>query len=346
VLLVSTSGRRVTIHDVARNAGVSITTVSHALNGKGVVAEATRQRVVNAAATLGYSADAIARGLRSNRLGILGLVIRPLDTLDSYLPVGVDYFVRFAGAAAVAALDRGFGLMLVRDPTTGTVPGIALAVDGFIISDPVGNDPVIGLLKRNGIPLVTVGRDVERPDFTDWIGTGTVADAAEVFAHLLDRGAQRVALVAGTDSNAWNADSEIAYRSWCAGRGQKAIAYRADERSGESGGRIVADAMLDSGEPVPDGIYCLTGRHASGLQARLRESGLTVPGDVMIVAGSDSEQTRSSTPAITSVDLSPEATATAAVNFLLCRLDGDMRSGPPSVTNVLHSRESTNRPVV
>ena len=109
---------------------------------------------------------------------------------------------------------------------------------------------------------------------------------------------------------------------------------------------MVADAMLDSGEPVPDGIYCLTGRHASGLQARLREAGLTVPGDVMIVAGSDSEQTRNSRPTITSVDLSPEATATAAVNFLLSRLDGDARSGPPSVKNVLRARESTNRPLV
>ena len=251
--------------------------------------------------------------------------------------------MRFAGAAAVAALDRGFGLMLVRDPTSGHVPGIALAVDGFIISDPVGNDPVIRLLKRNGIPLVTVGRDVERPDFTDWIGTGTGADATGVFAHLLERGAQRVALVAGTDVNAWNVDSEAAYRLWCAGRGQDAIVYREDERSGESGGRIVADAMLNSGVPMPDGIYCLTGRHASGLQARLTEAGLTVPGDVMIVAGSDSEQTRNSRPAITSVDLSPEATATAAVNFLLCRLDGDAQSGPPSVQNVLRARESTDR---
>lgn len=340
--------RRVTIHDVARHAGVSITTVSHALNGKGVVADTTRARVAESAAALGYSPDVIARGLRKQRLGLLGLVIRPLDTLDSYQPEGVDYFVRFSGAAAVEALDRGFGLMLVRDPTTSNVPGIALAVDGFIISDPVARDPVIELLARHGIPLVTVGRDVERPEFTDWVEPGSASDMRAVIEHLLDRGAGRVALVTGTDANAWNVDSELAYREWSAARGQEAIVYRQDERSGESGGREVAEEMLASGgapgdAPLPDAIYCLTGRHAAGLQSRLQEAGLAVPRDVMIVAGSDSEQTRNSSPPITSVDLTPEMTAAAAVDFLLLRLSGHTQSVAPLIENVLRVRESTNR---
>jgi DNA-binding LacI/PurR family transcriptional regulator len=335
--------KRVTIHDVARESGVSITTVSHSLNGKGAVAEATRQRVIEVAATLGYSADAIARGLRSNRLGVLGLVIRPLDTLDSYLPEGVDYFMRFAGAAAVEALDRGFGLMLVRDPTKSKVPGIALAVDGYIISDPIGHDPVIDLLERSGIPLVTVGRDVGRPDFTDWVGSGTAADTKAVIAHLLERGAERIALVTGTDANAWNADSELAYRSWAAAQGHVPSVYRQDERSGEKGGREVADLILATQEKLPDAIYCLTGRHAAGIQTRLQETGYTIPTDIMIVAGSDSEQTRNSTPPITTVDLTPEVTATAAVDFLLRRLEGDTATRPPTIENLLRLRESTNR---
>lgn len=335
--------RRVTIHEVARQAGVSITTVSHSLNGKGVVATATRQRVIDVATELGYSADAVARGLRSSRLGVLGLVIRPLDTLDSYQPEGVDYFMRFAGAAAIEALDQGFGLMLVRDPTTKRGPDIALAVDGFIIADPIANDPVIELLNRNRIPLVTVGRDIERPEFTDWVGAGGTVDAVVVFEHLKERGARHIALVTGTDANAWNADSEAAYREWASGQGMRAIVHRQDERSGAQGGRIVAEAMLAAHGVMPDAIYCLTGRHAAGLQACLQEAGLRVPSDVMIVAGSDSEQTRNSSPPITSVDLVPETTAKAAVDFLLQRLADDADCLPPTVDNLLRIRESTNR---
>lgn len=337
--------RRVTIHDVAREVGVSITTVSHSLNGKGVVAAATRQRVFDTAERLGYSADAIARGLRSNRLGVLGLVIRPLDTLDSYQPAGVDYFVRFAGAAAVEALDRGFGLMLVRDPTTRNVPGIALAVDGFIISDPISNDPVIALLQRNGIPLVTVGRDVGREDFTDWLEMGTEVDTRAVLNHLVDRGARRVALVVGTDTNAWNADSERSYRAWASTNSRDVAVYQQDETAGEPGGAVIAEQMLASAAEhgLPDAVYCLTGRHAAGLQRRLQQAGYRVPADIMVVAGSDSEQTRNSVPPITSIDLTPEITAKAAVDFLLRRIEGDTLSLPPVVENIMRQRQSTNR---
>lgn len=335
--------QRVTIRDVARESGVSITTVSHSLNGKGVVAATTRQRVVDAAARLGYKPDPIARGLRGHRLGVLGLVIRPLDTLDSYQPEGVDYFMRFAGAAAIEALDNGLALMLVRDPTRASAPDVALAMDGFIISDPVGADPVITLLLQKEIPFVTIGRDVERPGFADWLGSGASAGVQSVIAHFLEKGARRIALVTGTERNAWNIDSEKSYRAWVEARGQEPIVYRVDERSGARGGRVAADEILAVPAPIPDAIYCLTGRHAAGLQTRLQETGLTVPGDVMIAAGSDSEQTRTSVPAITSVDLEPEHTAKEAVKFLLKRLDGDTETPAPVIDNRLHVRESTNR---
>jgi len=335
------ASRRPTIHDVARQAQVSITTVSHSLNGKGSVADATRQRVIAVAAELGYSADAIARGLREQKLGVLGLVMRPLDDLDSYQPSGVDYFMRFAGAAAIEALDQGFGLMLVRDPTAGETPAIALALDGFIIADPVENDPVIALLHRTGVPVVCVGRDIGRPEFTDWIGAGP-QNVRTVLTHLWDRGARNITLVAGTDANAWNADSEASYRSWAVEKGLDISVFHQDERSGEQGGRAVAQAMLD-GPTLPDAVYCLTGRHAFGLQSRMAEAGVESPRDLMIVAGSDSEQTRNSFPPITSVDLAPEKTARAAVAFLVARLSGDADVTPPIVPTELIVRASTDK---
>lgn len=339
--MTAARSQRVTIHDVARIAGVSITTVSHSLNGKGVIATATRERVASVAAELGYSADGIARGLREQKLGVIGLVMRPLDALESYQPIGVDYFMRLAGSAAIEALDRGYGLMLVRDPATAGAPAIALALDGFIIADPVEHDPVIALLERKGIPVVAVGRDTGRPDFTDWIGAGG-QNAMAVLEHLRACGATRIALVCGTDANAWNTDSERHYRAWAATAGMKARVHHRHETSGEKGGRDVAQAMIVSGE-IPDGVYCLTGRHAAGLQARLAEEGIFSPDNVLIVAGSDSEQTRNATPPITSVDLNPEETARAAVGFLVKRLGGDSESVPPVVSDTLLLRASTDR---
>jgi DNA-binding LacI/PurR family transcriptional regulator len=319
---------RATIHDVARRAGVSATTVSHTFSGKGVVAAATRERVRTAATALGYRPDVVAQGLRSSRLGVLGLVLRPLETLDTLLPEGVDYFLRFAGSAAIAAMECGYGLMLVSDPTQERSPPAALACDGFLVTEPVTDDPLIGTLLNEGVPFLSVGRDPGRDDYDAWLDTRTELMTEQVLRHLEDAGAARVALVTGTDRNSWNLDTQTAYRAWALRRGQEALVASRPETAGETGGREAADELFDHQER-PDAVYCLTGRHAAGLLARVRERGLAVPRDVLVVCGSDSEHTRSASPPITSVDLRPELLARVAVTLLVNRLDRLDRPVPP-----------------
>lgn len=335
--------RPASIHDVARAAEVSITTVSHALNGKGVVAEATRRRVVDAAARLGYQADALARGLRNNRIGAIGLVMRPLDALGSYRPEGVDYFIRFAGAAAVESLDRGQCLMLIRDLTSGSIPAIAFAVDGYVVADPIANDPVLDLLLGRGIPVVSVGRDIGRNDFVDWVGADERVESRMVLDHLRSQGARRIALVVGTDLNAWNLDTEAHYRRWAEENRMETRIIRRDESSGEEGGRSAARELLALEDAAPDAVYCLTGRHAAGLLTDLQSAGRRTPEDVMVVAGSDSEQTRNSTPPITSVDLRPELVAQAAIELITGKLGDPAVSGPILIQSELLVRGTTRR---
>ena len=164
-----------------------------------------------------------------------------------------------------------------------------------------------------------------------------------VFEHLTSQGAKRIALVTGTDDNAWYADSMQAYAEWLILHPQDVMIYHQDESTGESGGRFVADAMLADPGGLPDAVYFLTGRGAAGLQARFQERGLDIPRDILIVAGSDAEQTRSAVPTITSVDLAPEETARAAVDFLVRRLEDENALAPPPVQNILKVRASTTR---
>ena len=334
---------RPTIHDVARRAGVSPTTVSHTFSGKGVVAAATRQRVRDVAKSVGYRPDVVAQGLRNSRLGVLALVIRPLETLDSFLPEGVDYFLRFAGSAALAAMEYGYGLMLVPDPTQEAAPRAALACDGFLITEPLADDPIIAMLRDEDVPYLSVGRDPAHTDYDAYLDTQTEPITAAVLHHLEAAGASRVALVTGTDRNAWNIDTELAYRGWAARRGQEALVVSRPETAGEAGGAEAADELFDRAEP-PDAVYCLTGRHAAGAEARVRERGLRVPRDVLIVGGSDSEHTRSAEPPITAVDLRPELLARVAVTLLVNRLETAQRPVPAGdITGRLIARESTRR---
>jgi DNA-binding LacI/PurR family transcriptional regulator len=98
---------RVTIGDVARGAGVSPTTVSHALNGKGAVRPATRARVLRTAKRLGYLPNSAARNLRSGRTMTLGLMF-PREEFS-----GVEYYLELASAAAQAAFARDYGVLLI-----------------------------------------------------------------------------------------------------------------------------------------------------------------------------------------------------------------------------------------
>src|SRR5215207_11510790 len=99
---MSGAKRRVGIKEVAAAAGVSITTVSHALNGKGRLTPETRQRVRDVATALDYQPSALARGLAGGRTGMLALAVSFVD--DFSLPVAdFDYFLQVMNAATSTA---------------------------------------------------------------------------------------------------------------------------------------------------------------------------------------------------------------------------------------------------
>jgi DNA-binding LacI/PurR family transcriptional regulator len=331
----------VTIHDVARRAGVSIAAVSMALNDTGTLSAATRVRVRALAASMEYEADALARGLRRSSVGVIGVVVRSLDALGDYAPRGVDVFARYIGAISSFAMDRGLSLMLVPDPTRRPTPPLALSLDGYVVLAPHRDDPVVALLERRQIPYVTLGRDVSRPDFTDWASEDDAVTLPRVLNHFAAGGARAIVLVTGTDPNAWNIDAERFYRLWCHGRGIVPSVYQVPEADGVNGGELIADTVLTAG--VPDAVLCVTGRHAAGVLLSLSAHGIRVPEQTMVATASDSEHTRHSRPAISAVELNPEATSAALLDLLQDRIAGAPSSGPILTPARFRPRASTRR---
>lgn len=331
----------VTIRDVARRAGVSIAAVSMALNDTGTLSAATRLRIRGVAEEMEYQADALARGLRRSSVGAIGVVMRSLDALGQYAPRGVDVFTRYIGAASSQAMDRGLSLMLVPDPTRRPTPPLALSLDGYIVAMPHVDDPVIRLFERRGIPYVTLGRDPSRPDFTDWATEDDNLTVRRVLDHFLAGGARSAALVRGTDPNAWNMDSEAAYRAWCADHGFESQVLASAEGDGEEGGERAAAALVAAG--IPDAVLCLTGRQAAGVLTGLLARGVRVPEQTMIATASDSEHTRHSRPAISAIELNPVATTSAVLDLLQARIAGEPSAGPIMTSARFRVRASSRR---
>lgn len=331
--------QRSTIRDVARRAGVSVTTVSHTFSGNGVVNPATQERVRAAATALGYHPDVVASGLRRSRLGVIGLALRPAVDVEPQHVQDVDYFPRFAGAAALTSLGQGYALMLVADPTVSHAPTTAWACDGIIVTDPVERDPLVAALRAGGMPYTLVGADPADPDDPHVIDIATALITDRVLDHLVASGATRIALVVGTDAIEWNEATERRYRERTP-PGSPHV-WHLPERSERDEGAVAADELLALAEP-PDGVYCLTSEHARALVDRLVERGVRVPEDVRVVCGSDADSLRSVAPQITAVDLQPQALGCQAAAALLALLEPDLALDvPPPDHGALIVRTST-----
>lgn len=335
--------RRVTIHDVAERAGVSISTVSHALSGRRTISPATKERILQAARGLGYGANPLARSLRTGSSGMIGLILRPRDAAHGSLS-GTETFNRLAGAIATTVLDKKLGLVHVPDILDPSAPRVPM--DGCIVAHPYGKDEVLSELLRRDVPVVTVEEDPDRPNFP-W---AVLLDHPTAVTTLLDRlheqGARRVLLLTGTEDNAWNRRAAEAYHAWTHRHDAPHRHERLYEGEGVAGAKCLIEPILRGAER-PDAVVAAASRFAAGIAAVAKELGLSVPEDLMLASLTDSEYTRGHTPPISAVDLVLEDLAAEAVDLLLRRLAGELAPGGPRLIQpALRWRASTARKTV
>lgn len=314
-------GRPVTIRDVAKLAGVSVTTVSHAFSGRRHVRPETRERIATAAADLGYRPNPSAQSLRLGRTRTLALLLAgaPIG-VDADIYLGADFYVTLANVAARTAFDRDYALLLMP-PLDAHADLGARAIDGAIVVDPVRNDPRVAGLEDAGVPTVTIERDLGRPRDPWWVGPDNGANARLALDHLAEAGAARVAFLTAEVDAGWAIENEEAYRAWCRDRRQRPIvASVALDDMVPNTGRAM-DKLLDRAQP-PDGLFAVAELIGPAALAAARRHGVAVPDQLRVVAGVDSNAARVSTPSLTAIDSRPDAQAAAAVELLLARLGG------------------------
>lgn len=331
-----------TIRDVAAAAGVSPTTVSHALNGKGQVDPLTRERVHAVAADLGYRASRAAQALRSGRSGIIAMLLPDLTQHDDGQPaLSLEYYMRVAAAAAGVAVARSHPLLLA--PAPDSVQAVhGLGVDGAIVVDPDRDDPRVGMLLDAGLPVVSIERDLGRPDHRSFVHGDNHTATLALLDHLRDAGAERIAMLATDAPWAWAVESEDAYRAWCAERDLPAVVRHTALHAIQGHAHELTLDLLGGPDP-PDAIFAQPEASASAVLRAARERGLHVPDDLLVAGGIDSSDLRSGEPAITTIDLLPDQQGAAVAELLIAVLEGEPASDPVLVPATLRLRASTLR---
>lgn len=312
-------GDRIGIKEVAAAAGVSITTVSHALNGKGRLPDETRVRVREVAEALGYRPSATARSLAGGRTGILALTVSRVEAMPFSL-ADFDYFAQLMNGAGTAALEQGYALVLA--PATGE-PDLLdrVPLDGAIVVDPVRDDRTLAHLRERGVPVVTTGREPDGPDDAPWVDNDHVAGTRSILDHLAVAGARRIALVTSPPVHSYTIDSQAAYREWCATHGVEPEIASLTGTLTESEGYSAALELLDRDDP-PDGIYATLDRLALGVLLAAHARGVDVPGELLVAGCTDSHAGRGARPALTALSLDPERIGVEAVESLIALTEG------------------------
>ena len=335
-------GRVVGIKDVAREAGVSITTVSHAMSGKGRLPEETRARVQRIAAALGYTPNAAARSLAGGRTGLLATYV----SLPGNAPLAfteIDYYVDVINAATAAAIERGYALV-VAPSTAGDETWSRLPLDGVVVIDPAEGDPSLAALRERTFALVLIGRDLHGSPEDVVVQNDRAVGTRTVLDHLAERGAGRVGLLTFTTYESFTEDAFDEYRTWCSRRGQEpvAVSAQADSTAGASAFRDGARAFLDLPEP-PDAVFCLYEGLGVEVLRLAAERGVRVPDDLMVASISEMGGAETTEPPLTTLELNQAELGATAAELLMDLVEGESAASVRDIPTRLVARDSTAR---
>ena len=308
--------------EIARIAGVSPATVSRALAGNPVVAQATRDRVRELAREHGFRLNLTASALRRRRTQTVGVVV-PLGH-DAAQGLSDPFFMGLIAPLADALAESGYDLLLSRvipaddDWLTDRVEGGR--VDGTVVIGQSDQVEVIERVAARYPPMVVWGARVAGGAQVT-VGTDNVAGGRLATEHLLERGRRRIAFF-GNPAVPEFAARHQGWREALAGAGRAIEAMLLPVHLTTSDAYQEIVAFLD-GNPSPDGVVAASDVIAMSAMRALAERGLRVPDEVSVVGYDDIAVARHTHPPLTTVRQDLDCGARLLVELLLRRMRGE-----------------------
>ena len=309
--------RRVTLSDVAADAGVSRATASLVLRGSPLVSDRTREHVRASMRKLGYVYNRAAASLRAQRSHTVGLAVTDItNPFFAELAVGIETYLDEARYTVL--LTNTAEKLDKQDRLLATMHGYQ--IDGLLLC-PARGTPLesIDHLRQWGLPFVLITRYLPGSE-VDYVGADNVAGAEMAVEHLLDLGHRRIAFVGGPSDSSARHDRLTGYRNTLAGHNltpDEALSIISPVT--REGGYAAMDTLLDQPDP-PTAALCYNDVVAFGAMLALQAAGLTPGPDVSIVGFDNIADSALWQPALTTVSITPYQIAEEAVRLLLHRI--------------------------
>jgi LacI family transcriptional regulator len=284
-----------TIKDVAREAGVSVATVSRVMNGHAAVTPETRERIQRIAAELRFTPSSAARSLITRRTHTVGALLPDLHG---------EFFSELIRGIDLAARARGLHLLVSSSHDNAAEAAAALRamhgrVDGLLVMSPHVDAGFLGGNLPPGLPAVLMNTGVDDAEHTA-LRVDNYGGAQAMMRHLVSVGHRRIAFISGPRHNHEAQERLRGYRSAMAellpGTPEMVLQGDFTDTSGERAGQEIL-AMAQR----PSAVFAANDMTALGCLASLNRAGLEVPRDIALAGFDDIPICRYVRPALTTV---------------------------------------------
>ena len=314
----------VTLHDVARLAGVAPITASRAVNTPEQVSPEVRQKVADAIARTGYVPNRLAGGLASARSRLVAAIVPTITG-----PI----FLQTVQALTESLARHGYQLMLGQSGYRGDREDALLEAiigrrpDGIVLTGILRSAQGRKRLLAAGIPVVETWDFTTTPiDMLVGFSHEAVGRAVAQFLHA--RGRSRPALIAGDDERARRRSEAFVAAARELGLGEPSSLVVPAPTTFRSGRSALAQLLH---EPPPGGIdavFCSSDQLALGVLEEARSAGVAIPGQLAVVGFGDLDFAADTTPALTTVRIDAAAIGQTAAHFLVERAQGRQVAAP------------------
>ncbi|HZV38014.1 MAG TPA: LacI family DNA-binding transcriptional regulator [Pseudoxanthomonas sp.] len=325
-----TRSRTITIKDVAREADVSVATVSRALNGHDNVAEPVRKLVLETASRLRYQPHAAARSLSSRRTQTVGVVLPDLyGEFFSELIRGIDQVARAHRQHLLVSSYHGH-----PEEQGAALRAMRGRVDGLLVLSPYADRP--GFLTDNlpdALPAVLINTQLPESGYPA-LSIDNYRGATAMVEHLVESGHKRIAFIGGPADNFDARERARGYRDALARLLPKQSPWELpgdfDEASGYEAGRKVLEA-----EVRPDAVFAANDMMALGCLYAFNQAGVRIPEDIALAGFDDIPLARFVHPPLTTMRVNIAELGGMAMSRLLQAIE----SGPDAAASQLLTPE-------
>ncbi len=318
------------LEDIARQAGVSRSTVSRVINGERYVSDLTRQKVMRVIEAEQFTPNPAARALVTQRTSVIGVVI-PHPLQDVFSADDPHYFSTIIQGISDKTQQRDYATLLWLGNSNEEATRFYRRVlqyrmmDGLVIIASVdGEEMLVENLLASHIPFVMLGRPLRTPEAINYVSIDNVSAAQQAVQHLFSQGKTRIATITGDIENADAQDRLQGYR-----QAHQLLGIPLDEtlivkgRFNRAWGYRSMKQLLKQGV---DAVFAANDSIAVGALRAIQEAGLRIPEDIAVVGFDDLPLAATTTPALTTVRQPIYAKAARATELLLDLLEGRAQS--------------------